>query len=78
MGFVQDVLDDGLGGLEHNFITGKIEDLVKWARSRSSWPASFGLACCAIEMMATGGGALRHQPVRHGGLPRLARARPTS
>jgi NADH-quinone oxidoreductase subunit B len=54
MGIVQDVRDQGLGGLEHNFITGKIEDLVKWSRSRSSWPASFGLACCAIEMMATG------------------------
>ncbi len=54
MGIVQDVRDHGLGGLEHNFITGKIEDLVKWSRSRSSWPASFGLACCAIEMMATG------------------------
>jgi NADH-quinone oxidoreductase subunit B len=51
---VQHILDDGLGGLQHNAITAKIEDLVKWARSRSSWPASFGLACCAIEMMATG------------------------
>jgi NADH-quinone oxidoreductase subunit B len=47
-------LDDGLGGLQHNFLTGKLEDLVRWARARSSWPATFGLACCAIEMMATG------------------------
>jgi NADH-quinone oxidoreductase subunit B len=54
MGVVQDVKDHGLGGLQHNFITAKIEDLVNWSRSRSSWPASFGLACCAIEMMATG------------------------
>ena len=54
MGLVGDVLDDGLGGLQHNFLTGRIEDLVKWSRARSSWPASFGLACCAIEMMATG------------------------
>ena len=28
---------------------------MKWARSRSSWPANFGLACCAIEMMGAGG-----------------------
>src|SRR6187402_1632671 len=54
MGIVNDVLDHGLGGLDNNFITSKLEDLVKWSRSRSSWPASFGLACCAIEMMATG------------------------
>jgi NADH-quinone oxidoreductase subunit B len=47
--------NDGLAGLEHNFLTGKLEDLVRWARSRSSWPATFGLACCAIEMMAAGG-----------------------
>ena len=44
-----------MGGLEHNFLTAKIEDLVSWSRARSLWPATFGLACCAIEMMATGG-----------------------
>jgi NADH-quinone oxidoreductase subunit B len=54
MGLAQNVLDDGLGGIEHNFVTARVEDLVKWARSRSSWAASFGLACCAIEMMGTG------------------------
>jgi NADH-quinone oxidoreductase subunit B len=51
---VRDVLDDGLAGFDHNIITGKLEDLVKWARARSSWPATFGLACCAIELMAAG------------------------
>jgi len=48
-------LSQGLEGLDHNFLTGKLEDLVKWSRSMSSWPATFGLACCAIEMMAAGG-----------------------
>ncbi|MEY3681037.1 MAG: NADH-quinone oxidoreductase subunit [Actinomycetota bacterium] len=55
MSLIRNVLDDGLGGIQHNFLTGKIEDLVKWSRSRSSWGATFGLACCAIEMMGTGG-----------------------
>ena len=55
MGLVQNVRDDGFAGLEHNFLTGQLEDLVRWARRRSSWPATFGLACCAIEMMAAGG-----------------------
>ncbi|MBT8201087.1 MAG: NADH-quinone oxidoreductase subunit B [Acidimicrobiia bacterium] len=31
-----------------------LEKAVGWARSQSTWPATFGLACCAIEMMATG------------------------
>ena len=44
----------GLEDFKYNFLTGRIEDLVKWARRNSVWPATFGLACCAIEMMATG------------------------
>ena len=54
MALVRNILDDGLAGIEHNFVTARVEDLIKWARSRSSWAASFGLACCAIEMMGTG------------------------
>jgi NADH-quinone oxidoreductase subunit B len=46
---------NGLESLDHNVITAKVEDVVKWARTRSMWPATFGLACCAIEMMGTGG-----------------------
>jgi NADH-quinone oxidoreductase subunit B len=48
-------LEGGLNGLDHNFLTGTLEDVVKWARRNSVWPNTFGLACCAIEMMATGG-----------------------
>ncbi|MEO6989851.1 MAG: NADH-quinone oxidoreductase subunit B family protein [Aquihabitans sp.] len=46
---------NGLETLDHNFITAKVEDVAKWARTRSMWPATFGLACCALEMMGTGG-----------------------
>src|SRR4026207_1243015 len=48
-------LDKGFEGLSHNFVTGTLEELVKWARARSVMPATFGLACCAIRMMGTGG-----------------------
>ena len=54
-GLVRGLMDHGMGGLQHNAITARLEELVNWARARSSWPANFGLACCAIEMMATGG-----------------------
>jgi NADH-quinone oxidoreductase subunit B len=54
MGLVGDIKEQGLGGIQHNFLTARIEDIVRWSRSRSSWPATFGLACCAIEMMGTG------------------------
>ncbi len=49
------ILENGLAGIDHNVLTGRIEDVVQWARARSLWPATFGLACCAIEMMAAGG-----------------------
>ena len=55
MSLVQGILDEGLGGIPDNALTSKIESLINWARARSSWPASFGLACCAIEMMSMGG-----------------------
>src|SRR6187401_1497594 len=44
-----------LDTIPHNFATGRLEDLVRWARKSSLMPATFGLACCAIEMMGTGG-----------------------
>ncbi len=46
-----------MGGLSDyygsNFVTTQLDKLVNWARKSSLWPATFGLACCAIEMMAT-------------------------
>jgi NADH-quinone oxidoreductase subunit B len=41
-----------------------ITKFVNWARAGSLWPATFGLACCAIEMMATG--ASTHDLARFG------------
>ena len=34
-------------------IFAKLDQAVNWARKSSIWPMSFGLACCAIEMMST-------------------------
>lgn len=31
-----------------------VDEVVSWGRRHSLWPLTFGLACCAIEMMATG------------------------
>jgi hypothetical protein len=33
---LRDVKDHGLEGLDHNFLTGKLEDLIKWTRTRPS------------------------------------------
>jgi NADH-quinone oxidoreductase subunit B len=42
------------GRFEENAITTTVEQAINWARQSSVWPLTFGLACCAIEMMATG------------------------
>ena len=34
-------------------LTTRVDKLINWGRSASLWPALFGLACCAIEMMST-------------------------
>ena len=45
-------------GLEEHLPSGvlltSVEKLVNWTRKSSLWPATFGLACCAIEMMSMG------------------------
>jgi NADH-quinone oxidoreductase subunit B len=46
------------------FLVAPIEALINWARGNSLWPAQFGLACCAIEMMSTA--ASRYDMARFG------------
>jgi len=40
------------GGAE--FVLSKVDALANWARKGSMWPMTFGLACCAVEMMHVG------------------------
>ena len=39
--------------LKNNLVVTSIDALVNWGRKSSLWPVSFGLACCAFEMMAS-------------------------
>ena len=53
---VKDVLDqadyDFPGAIYDSILTTKVGKVVGWAQKNALWPATFGLACCAIEMMA--------------------------
>lgn len=42
------------GALYDSILTTKMGKVVGWAQKNALWPATFGLACCAIEMMAMG------------------------
>ncbi len=42
------------GRFEENVITTTMEQALNWGQQSSIWPMTFGLACCAIEMMAAG------------------------
>lgn len=46
------------------FLVAPLEKMIQWARKNSLWPAQFGLACCAIEMMSTA--ASRYDIARFG------------
>lgn len=48
----------------------RLEDLISWSRANSQWYLLFGLACCAIEMMQTGGP--RADIDRFGSFPRAS------
>jgi NADH-quinone oxidoreductase subunit B len=48
----QSTFERELGDLEQALMTTTLDKALHWAQSRSMWPDTFGLSCCAIEMMA--------------------------
>jgi NADH-quinone oxidoreductase subunit B len=50
--------------LKNNIAVTTLDKLYNWSRAKSVWPMLFGLACCAIEMIATA--AARYDPSRFG------------
>jgi len=53
---------------DSNIVVAKMEDVMNWARLSSLWQLSFGLACCAIEIMAAS--ASNYDFDRFGVMPR--------
>ena len=52
------------GRFDPNVMTTSLEQAINWSRQSSLWPMTFGIACCAIEMM--GAGASRYDLDRFG------------
>lgn len=46
-------VEEGTRVMAPNIIITSMDKIINWGRSSSMWPMTFGLACCAIEMMAT-------------------------
>ncbi|AVP97319.1 NADH-quinone oxidoreductase subunit B [Ahniella affigens] len=60
IGEVDDILrpDGDNPLLERGFALTSADALINWARTGSMWPMTFGLACCAVEMMHSGAARL--------------------
>ena len=61
------------GILNEGFVTTTADKLINWTRTGSMWPMTFGLACCAVEMMHAG--ASRYDLDRFGVVFRVGRPR---
>ena len=44
-------MSDGIFGRDGGFLTTTVDGFLRWSQANSMWPLTFGLACCAIEMM---------------------------
>ena len=55
------VFEEELGDLESRLGLTTVEKAVAWAQGYSIWPDTFGLACCAIEMMSIVSGRVAHK-----------------
>ena len=60
---------------DKGFVVAQLDKLVSWAQSGSLWPMTFGLACCAVEMMHTA--ASRYDLDRFGVVSGMTSARPS-
>ena len=49
---IDDYAADHAAAAGEGLVMTKLDAAVNWARKNSIWPMSFGLACCAIEMMS--------------------------
>ena len=47
-------IEGGAAACEKGFVTTSVDTVINWARTGSMWPMTFGLACCAVEMMQAG------------------------